>query len=170
MNDTHVTSKNESDALSRMAEIYKSRFIGVDDLKDAGAGFGGKKLTFKIKSVATEQLESIVHKGRKIEGSEKGVITLDRPADKKRELILNKTSYRNLVAAWGKSGWAGKSLVVYVGKVNGKEAVLCESSGGVEKSAPNGPVTSPPKLDKKDDGALAPPDDLEFPDDKIPEE
>jgi hypothetical protein len=154
MNDRNPTSKNEDDALRRMTLIYQSRYIGVEDLREAG-----KPVTMKIKSVSTEMLESIMLGKRKLAGSEKGVLVFERPAGKKCELILNKTSFRALKHAWGEDSknWIGSTVKIELGAVNGKEACLV-TPVGQGKAAPASP--EPPATD----------DSLDFPEDLIPKD
>ena len=127
-------------ALQRMGEIYQSRFIGLKDLEEVG-----RPLTFEIQDVETEELSTIMLGSRKIEGKEKGILIFKRPAGKKNELILNKTSFRNLKAEWGLdvSKWIGSKVIVAAGKVNGKPAVLVE---------------------------LAPKENLDYPESEVPNE
>ena len=173
--ETNKTSRDPEEAMLIMAKIYQSRFIGVDDLKEAG-----RPVKLKILSVETEQLKSIMHKGRKIDGAEKGVLIFDRPEGKKREVILNKTSYRALVEALGKKakGWIGASVELAAGKVNGKDAVLVTAQPR-EKSAAGGTVEAetpkPPQPGGTTEGApeAAQPDtvppglaDLSWPEDE----
>jgi hypothetical protein len=123
--DRQITSHGSDDALLRMAALYQSRYIGIEDLREAG-----KPVTFRIKNVSTEMLESIMLGKRKLTGSEKGVLTFERPAGKKCDLILNKTSFRALKHSWGSDAknWIGATVKVELGTVNGKEACLVTPS------------------------------------------
>ena len=165
MSYRNPTSKNADDALHRMASIYQSRYIGIEDLREAG-----KPVQMKIKSVGTEMLESIMLGRRKLNGGEKGIVVFERPAGKKCELILNKTSFRALKKAWGEdaSKWIGSTVSVELGTVNGKEACLVTPVIGKSK-----PDQLPPRGQESSvSGGLGhvPADNLDFPEDLIPKD
>lgn len=116
-----VTSLDDADALKRMSEIYKSRYFGVENLRELG-----KPVAAKIVSVLTEKLEDCLKGGRRITGGEKGVITIESASGRRYEMVLNKTSFGNLRHAWGLDAakWIGGAVTVELGKVNGKDAAL----------------------------------------------
>jgi len=178
-----VVTDDPSEALKIMAEIYQSRFIGIKDLKEAG-----KAVMMKIRNVSVEELSSIMLDGRKIEGGERGIIEFDRPVGKKNELILNKTSFRTLRAAWGDDPkrWVGAKVNIVLGKVNGKEASLVTPADPAvadhaKKQGKLLPAAAEPKpadtvntgsgagVPRQSGGEKTPPD-LSFDEDSIPPE
>jgi hypothetical protein len=123
--DRDVTSRDDADAIKRMSEIYKSRYFGVENLREIG-----KPVKAKIVSALTEKLEDCMKGGRRISGGEKGVLTVDSAGGRRFEIVLNKTSYGALKHEWGLdvSKWIGGSVTITLGKVNGKEATLVSPS------------------------------------------
>ncbi len=116
-----ITSSDDADALKRMSEIYKSRYFGVENLREIG-----KPVCAKIVGAVTEKLEDCMKAGRRISGGEKGVVTVESAAGRRYEIVLNKTSFGNLKHAWGLDAtkWIGGSVEITLGKVNGKEATI----------------------------------------------
>jgi len=143
-------------ALAQASDIYKSRFIGMEDLKDAG--FNERKpMKATIVKFILEGLKDNMVRGSKIPGGVKGILILDRPAGKKNEVLLNKTSFRLLKHAWklDAAAWNGGTVSIYAGKPAGKDGVM------VEPVKPGGGATLP-------QASEAPPGDLDFPEEEIP--
>lgn len=124
--DRTVTSMDDGDALTRMADIYKSRYFGIENLREIG-----KPVNATITKAITEKLEDSVKAGRRITGGEKGVITVKSQTGREYEIVLNKTSFGNLRHAWSldKSKWIGGAVVIALEKVNGKEATIVKPIG-----------------------------------------
>jgi hypothetical protein len=170
--DRKVVTDDPNEALKVMAEIYQTRFIGLKDMKDAG-----RSVQMKIRSVIVEELAPIMLDGRKIEGGEKGILVFDRPVGRKNELIVNKTSYRALKRAFGENAkeWIGAKVELSLGRVNGKECTLVAPVehghvSGDAVSSRRAPASSAGEPEASRAAAEPPADDLDYPEDQIPED
>lgn len=174
-----VTSSGDEDALKRMSEIYKSRYFGVENLREIG-----KPVQAKIVKAITETLQDCMKGGRRITGGEKGVITVESASGRQYEIVLNKTSFTRLRNSWGLdiSKWIGGQVVIKLGEVNKKEATLVEPAGGAAESIKQrilkkaeGTVQAIPETptghrsEERNPHAVPPSDDLSFDDKLIPD-
>ena len=171
----NVIADNTEQALKMVGDFYKSRFIGVEDLKE-NKFTEHAPMTVVIETFTLEMLESCRVGKKKIEGAGKGIIGLKHSPGKKFEIILNKTSLRNLKAAWelDEKKWIGGKIRVYRGKVNGNDAVICEPvspGGGGDAANPEAPPGACPSCGVPD-GAQHKMgcEDMSFPESEVPDD
>lgn len=138
--------------LPRYEDLYGSTYVSPEDFPE------GKRA--KVKIINLEALDLTVYKGGRAVKNKKVVLTCENC---KKKIAVNKTSAKRLAAAWGKDFtlWVGKTIIVEGGEVNGKAATLLQP---VRDTAPAAAVTA---HEETGDETLA--EDLDFPEDKVPE-